>query len=136
MWSTESSTESSTALTRLTPHLPAPSLQHSEAALQDTDLSIRVIPALHILITALRGLQDLLDDLLFLLRGVELPQPSVREVRQEVSPGEDISPPEQDVNPDPCPVLGGPAPTPAPPSSHQPQFKSRQRRSTPTLTPN
>ena len=121
--------------TTLTHHLPARSLQHLEDVHQVTDPFILAIHALHILITALPGLKVLLDDLLFLPPGVELPPPSVREDPQEVSLEEDISHQEEDVNHVPCLVLGGQTPTLAPPSSHQPQFKSRQRRLTPTLTP-
>ena len=131
---------STTTLTQHTPssrllHPPGPSLPHLEDVRQATDLSTLVIRDLHILITALPGLKVLLDGLHFPLPGVELPQPSAREDHQEVSPGEDISHQEEDVHHDPCLVLAGQAPTRAPPSSHQPQFKSRQRRLIPILTP-
>ena len=131
-----------TTLTRHTQLPPGPSLPHLEAGLvlqvpqvlQATDLSIPATPGLLILTTAPPGLQVRLAALHFPLRGVELPQPSAPEVHQEVSPGEDISPPE-DVSHGQCPALGGQAPTPAPPSSHRPQSSSPQWRLSPILTP-
>ena len=133
MWSTTPLTQH-TLSQLLSP--PGPSLQHLEAGLRATDLSTRVILALHILrITALHGLKVQLAGLHSPLRGVELLQPSVPEDHREVSPGADISHPGEDVNLGPCPVLGGQTPTPAPPSSLRPQCRSPQWRLSPILTP-